>query len=133
MGEVEGQPMTLNPLTDQLLGDYDVTVDITSSMRPNKEKKKKDLVDFIMLMLNPAVQQLLMSGGLILDANFLKKSVSEFGYNPEVVFSQAPAPPEMAGGMPGEMPMEQGPAPTPMEMVMEEQRASNAGNAVPSY
>lgn len=105
LATVDGMPMTVNPLTDELLGDYDVTVDITSSMRPNKDKKKKDLVDFLMFMLSPQVSMLLQMNGLQIDANFIKKSVQEFGYNPEVVFSQAPMP--MMPGLPSEdMPVE---------------------------
>jgi hypothetical protein len=105
-GVVEGQPLTINPLTDELIGDYDVTVDITSSMRPNKEKKKKDMTEFLTFMMSQPVGMMLQANGLQLDANFLKKAVQEFGYNPEVVFSQAPAPMPM-GVMPGDMPQEQ--------------------------
>lgn len=110
-GMVDGQPLTVNPLTDELIGDYDVTVDITSSMRPNKEKKKKDMTEFLAFMMSEPVTMMLQANGLQLDANFLKKSVQEYGYNPEVVFAQA-AP--MMPPMPQEMPVEE---PLPVEGV----------------
>lgn len=114
---VDGMPITVNPLTDELIGDYDVTVDITSSMRPNKDKKKKDMTEFLMFMLSPQVSMMLQANGLQIDANFLKKAVQEFGYNPEVVFSAAPPP-----IMPGQEPMIPG-----MEGQIPEQGVPSAG------
>ena len=42
----------LNPLTDLLVMDYECDVDIQSSLKPNKEKKKRELVEFATCMWN---------------------------------------------------------------------------------
>lgn len=115
---VNGQPIAVNALADILVGDYDVSVDITSAMRPNKEKKRKDFVDFLMFMLNPQVTGILMQDGMSIDPAFIKRAAEEFGFNPEIVFTQAQIPVQGPG-------MEV--SPTPMELAMQDQGATVGG------
>lgn len=83
---ITNAPMTLNSLTDILTSDFDVKIDITSSLRPNKEKRKKDFLDYITWLFSPEVAAYLQSQGKTINIEFLEKTAIEFGFNPKNVF-----------------------------------------------
>ena len=85
------QPMIVNPLTDILTGDYEIDVDIISAMRPNKEKKKKDLIDYYTWLIN-VLRPVLNSQGKDISVEEIKKSAITFGLNPETLFIDLQAP-----------------------------------------
>lgn len=74
-----------NPLTDILTGDYDIDVDISSSLRPNKERRKAEIVDFLKFMFQPGIMQFLQSQGKTLNVEEIKKIAREFNFNPETL------------------------------------------------
>jgi hypothetical protein len=84
-----------NPLTDILTADYDIDIDISSSLKPNKEKKKKELIEFGTWITGPAVMQFAMSQGYTIDIEVLKKVATEWGWNADNLIKQLPPPPAM--------------------------------------
>lgn len=76
----------LNPLTDILTRDYEIDVDIVSSMRPNKEKIKSEQLEYITLMLQPNTLEYLASQGLTINPEALKKTAKDWGHNPDTLF-----------------------------------------------
>lgn len=93
------QPMVLNPLTDILTGDYELDIDILSAMRPNREQKKKETVDFLTWCIN-VLAPYLMSQGKNINVEDVKKAVAQFGMNPDTfIIDTQPQGVPMAGGM----------------------------------
>jgi hypothetical protein len=93
--------MVLNPLTDILTADYEVDIDIVSAQRPNKERRKKELVDYITWLTSPVMSQFLAMNGKKVSMEPIKRSASEMGLNPETLFEDLPPPmPMPAGGLP---------------------------------
>ena len=90
----------LNPLTDILTGDYEINIDISTSLKPNKERQKKELIDFATWITSPNVFQFLMSQGWTLDVEVIKKVAKEWGWNPETLLKQV-----QTGTLPGQVPM----------------------------
>ena len=91
--EPEIDPLTgrvLNPLTDILVGDYEIDLEIISAFKPNKEKIKKELIDFATWLTSPNVQQYLMAQGYSLNINVIKKVATEWGWNAEDLLIQLP-------------------------------------------
>ena len=93
--------MVLNPLTDVLIGDYDIKVDISTALRPNKERKRKEIIEYLTWLTNPNMIQFLMMQGLTVNAEAIKKTAKEFGLNAETLFVQQQLP----QGAPGEQPI----------------------------
>lgn len=94
-----GQPMVLNALTDILTSDYELSIDITSSLRPNKERKKREMIDYLKWIVEPNTFAYLQSQGKTVNIEEFKKSAQQFGFNPETIFIDLPKPeipPEMA-------------------------------------
>ena len=85
LNPLNGQPMILNPLTDILTGDYELDLDILSAMRPNREQKKKEIVDYLTWLIQ-TVFPLLQMQGKTLNMDEIKKTASTFGLNPETLF-----------------------------------------------
>lgn len=92
-----GEPMVANALTEILTGDYEIDIDITSSLKPNKEKKKKELIDFATWITSPNVVQFLAMQGLMVDAEVIKKAAAEWGWNADNIIKQLPPPPMPIG------------------------------------
>ena len=90
--------IVLNPLTDLLTGDYFIKVDISSALRPNKERRKAEIVDFVKFMLSPEVIAFLQSQGKTVNIEEFKKIAKEFGFMPETLLIDIPQP---AMGLPG--------------------------------
>ena len=102
MNPQTGQAMIMNPLTDILTGDYEVNVDIVSAMRPNKESQKKDLVEYLTWLLN-VTRPYLLSKGMDINPEEIKKTAQYFNMNPETLFIALP-PPTGLPGLPGQPP-----------------------------
>ena len=97
-----GQPMVMNALTDILTGDYELKIDISSSLRPNKERKKKEIIDFLTWLTSPALFAYLQSQGKTLSVEEVKKAAGQFGFNPETILVDLqPIVPLGVPGMPG--------------------------------
>jgi hypothetical protein len=92
-----GEQIVANPLTDILMGDYEVDVDISSSLKPNKERKKQEDIKFLELLVSPNMQQYIMSTGNALDIEALKRAMKEWGWNPETYIKQLPPPMPIVG------------------------------------
>lgn len=101
-----GETTILNPLTDILTADYEIDLDIVSASRPNKEKKKVELVEFAKWILSPDVQMFLQMQGYKLNIDVIKKTAQEWGWNPSNLI-QPVTPEEQLGnslqmsGLPG--------------------------------
>ena len=91
--------IVLNPLTDLLTGDYFINVDISSALRPNKERRKQEIIAFLKIMLEPGVLAFLQSQGKTINIDEFKKAAREFGFNPETLLIDytPPAPIAMPG------------------------------------
>lgn len=90
--------IVLNPLTDLLTGDYFINVDISSALRPNKERRKQEIIGFLKILLDPGVLAYIQSQGKTINIEELKKAAREFGFNPEtLLIDYAPPQPPMAG------------------------------------
>jgi hypothetical protein len=112
---MDGQTV-LNPLTDLLTGDYEVDVDVTSSLKPNKEKKKADVIQFAEFMVAPPTVQFAMMTGYKPKIDVLKKAATEWGWNGDTLFEEIQQP--MIPGQPGqEMPGQIDPSQLTPEMV----------------
>ena len=84
-------------LTDILTGDYFLKVDISTALRPSKEKRKKDMVDFATWITSPQVMQFLEMNGMQVNPEIFKRIAQEFNFNTDqlIVPSQMePPPPE---------------------------------------
>ena len=97
-----GQPMVLNALTDILTGDYELKIDISSSLRPNKERKKKETIEFLTWLVSPAVFGYLQSQGKTINVDDFKKAAQQFGFNPETLLIDLPPMISPPGGLPQE-------------------------------
>ena len=97
----------INSLPDILKGDYDIDIDIVSAMRPNKEKKKKDLIEFATWITSEATLAFLISQRKTVDVEVIKKVANEWGWNAESLLIDA-QPPTPEGTIPqeGEVPPE---------------------------
>ena len=90
-----------NPLTDLLKGDYFIKVDITTALRPSKERRRKEIVDYLTWLTNPNILLLLQQQGKTINIETIKKSAKDFGLNPETLlidFTPSQLPPEGGGG-----------------------------------
>ena len=98
-------PMTgnvLNPLTDLLIGDYFIKVDITSGILPNRMQRRSDAIEFLNMFFQPGVLQLFQSQGKTLNIEEVAKIAKDFGLTPEALFIDFIPPPLAPTGMPSE-------------------------------
>lgn len=95
---IDGAPMVLNALTDVLVADYEIKIDISTALRPNKERRKKEIIDFLTWLTSPTVNQYLMSQGKTLNIDEFKKAAEQFGFNGDTLLIdlQPQIPPGMA-------------------------------------
>ena len=99
----QGSQMVENPLTDILTGDYEIDIDITSALKPNKERKKEELIKFATWITSPPVMQFAMMQGYTIDIEVIKKAATEWGWNADnIIKNIKDAQPQ---GMPGAVPM----------------------------
>ena len=100
---LNGQPLVLNPLTDILTGDYELDIDILSAMRPNREQKKKDVVDYYTWLIQTLLP-ILQQQNKTINMEEIKKTASMVGLNPETLFIdlQPQAMPGQAGSVPAQ-------------------------------
>ena len=89
--------MVLNPLTDILVGDYDIYVDISTALRPNKERRKKEIIEYLTWLTSPAVMQLLLSQNATINIDAIKKTAKDFGMSPETLIINIAQPIAQAG------------------------------------
>ncbi len=87
--QFSGDGTLMNPLTDILIGDYEIDIDIVSAMRPNKEKKKADLIKFATWITSEATLAFLISQGKTVDVEVIKKVANEWGWNAESLLIDA--------------------------------------------
>jgi len=79
-------------LTDILTNDFELSIDISSSLRPNKERKKKETIDYLSWLTSPGVFGYLQSQGKTINVEEFKKSSQQFGFNPETLLIDLPMP-----------------------------------------
>ena len=114
MNPLTNREMVLNPLTDILIGDYYIKVDISSAFKPNKERRKKEIVDYLSWLTSPNIMGFLQMNNLMVNPEVIKKSATDFGFNAETLFVEAPQPPVPEGlppeamGGEGGLPLPQG-------------------------
>ena len=103
--EVAPDGTVLNPLTDILTEDYEIDVDISTALKPNRERKKKELMEFATWLLNVAGPYLEIKG-YELDIETIKKVAREWGWNSETLIKEKPPmlPQGMQGGQGASMP-----------------------------
>jgi hypothetical protein len=90
---MNGKPLVLNALTDILTADYEIKIDISTALRPNKEQRKKEMIEFLTWLTSPVVQQYLMNQGKTINIDEFKKAGDQFGFNGEtLLIDLAPAP-----------------------------------------
>lgn len=89
---------SMGPLADLLVGDYTVRTNIASSARSNPMKDRKDLMEVTTFITSPLIVQFAQMHGKIPSMEPLNNLIKQYNMNPEMVFEQAPLPPQ---GMPG--------------------------------
>lgn len=97
-----GGTMVKNPLSDILTRDYEIDIDIASSLKPNKERKKKELMEFATWLIE-RVEPFLNARGQRLEIEAIKKVMKEWGWNPETLINeggQGEGMPEMSPEVP---------------------------------
>ena len=78
-----GELMIKNPLSDMLTGDYNIKVDISTALRPSKERRRAEIIEYLTWLVNPAVSQWLMAQGKMVNVESITKVAKDFGLNPE--------------------------------------------------
>ena len=107
-----GQPMVLNPLTEILSMDYEVDVDIMSSLKPNSERIKKEEVEYLTWLTSPDMLNYLASQGKTVNVDMIKNTATKFGYQKDTLLIDLQPPPiagmspEGAQLSPGQIPEE---------------------------
>ena len=92
----------LNPLNEMLTADYECDVDIISAMKPNKERKRKEVIEYLTWVVTNLVP--ILPPGKMINFEVLLKPAQDFGLNPDNLVIDVPIP-DMAAGMPGQMPV----------------------------
>ena len=88
----------MNPLTDILTADYEIDVDIISAAKPNKDRKKKEVVEFATWVTSPNTIQFLATQGKTIDYSVIEKAITEWGWNPEtLLIDLQPVMPQIPG------------------------------------
>lgn len=82
---ITGEEMLLNPLTDILSMDYEVDVDIMSSMKPNADRLKKQDIDYLTWLTSPNMLAYLQSQGKTVNPDLIKNTAPKFGYQKETL------------------------------------------------
>jgi hypothetical protein len=98
-----------NSPAEILTGDYHIKVDVSNAMRPNGIKDKKDAVEFMNIMTQPQVTQILQMAGVPIQVviEAIKKVAEKYGVSPDAFEAQMPAP--MPGQVMGQVPQEVAP------------------------
>jgi hypothetical protein len=96
--QVDAMGNVITPLADEITADAEVDIDLSSMLRPNKEKLKKDLTEFATWLISPAVVAIAQMNGKVIDLESINKVVKEWGWNPDNIFKDAAPPPNL--GMP---------------------------------
>lgn len=81
-----GQMMVQNPLTDTLTGDYFIKVDISTALRPNKERRRKEIIDYLNWLTGGNILSLLQMNGKTINIEEVTKTARDFGLNPDTLF-----------------------------------------------
>jgi len=95
--------IVINPLNELLTADYEVDVDISTALRPNKERQKQDTIDFLTWATDPNRLAWLAAQAqpVTVNPNEVKRVSKEFGFNPEqFLIPFQPPPPEGTTGEP---------------------------------
>jgi hypothetical protein len=102
-----------NALTDVLTGDYEIDIDVISSMKPNKEKEEAKDAEFAEWLTSPNLAQFLASKGWSISIEAVKRVIQKRGWNAETMLEQLSSPPVIPG-MPGVVPPEGAPINAPV-------------------
>ena len=93
--------MVINPLTDLLTGDYMIKVDISTALRPNRERRKKEVIEYLTWLIQTALPLLLQTGKTI-NWDSIARTAKDFGLNPENLFVDL----QQTQQTPGQVPQE---------------------------
>lgn len=80
----DGSQTLINPLTDILTKDYEVDVDISTALKPNKEQRKHEQIDYIAWLTTTALPILQMHNKIV-SLEAIERSARDFGYNPKTL------------------------------------------------
>ena len=73
--------IVLNPLTELLTADYDVKIDISAALRPNREAQLQRMIAFMTQIV--AIRSLFQSQGKDINIEEIVRISKEFGWNPD--------------------------------------------------
>jgi len=96
----------LNPLSEILSLDYEVDIDIVSALRPNKEFRKKETVEFLTWLINIAYPAVIMPQGYIINVDEIKEVARDYGFSPDNLIKPLE---EIQGGLGAEQIQQAGP------------------------
>ena len=88
----------MGKLSDILIGDYDIDVDIVSAEKPNPMKERSEALELWQLLTAPQTQGFLMSKGKTLSLQALENVLKKYSVNPATVYEDAQPmalPPQM--------------------------------------
>jgi len=72
-----------NPLSEILSLDYEIDIDVTTALRPNKEFRKKETIEYLTWLIQTAYPTVLLPQGFSINPEEIKKSAKEYGFSPE--------------------------------------------------
>lgn len=73
-----------NPLTDILVADYDVKIDIASARRPNRDQQLARMSAFMQQIVQ--IRPILIEQGKDINIDEIRRISKEFGWNPDKIF-----------------------------------------------
>lgn len=85
----------MGKLSDILIGDYDVDVDIISAEKPNPMKERSEAIEMWKLLVSPETQGFLMTKGKTLSIQALENVLKKYNVNPETLFEELPQIPAL--------------------------------------
>lgn len=80
----QGKNIVANPLTDELLGDYEINIDIASASRPNRSQQLQKMTLFMQQLVS--MRQILIDQGKDINIDEIRRISKEFGWNPDKIF-----------------------------------------------
>ena len=107
----------MGPLSELLVGDVLIDVDIVSAQKPNPMKGREDALALANWITSPPIQEYLMIRGKKTNLSPIENTIKAFGQNPDVMIENLnpepiPSAPGMPG-MPGTIPVPMSPASPP--------------------
>ena len=85
----------MGPIADLAIGDYLISSDIVSAMKPNPSKGKSDALNFAGWLTSPPIQMYLQARGKTTNLAPIENAIKQFDFDPDSILEDMPMPPPM--------------------------------------